>query len=82
MKKQTIAPDKKSKRIDSEPFPKEKTGKDADDSIHSQQAELPTEAGEEDPDDVVHRPSQPRLDKIDKDNLEDPDDLVHGSKGR
>ena len=82
MKKQPMAPNKKSKRIDSKPFPKEKTGTDADDSIHAEQEDLPAEAGEEDPDDMVHRRSQPGPDKIDKDNMEDPDELVHRSTGR
>ena len=81
MKKQTIAPNNKNKRIDSKPFPTEKMGKDADDSVHAEQEELPAEAGAEDPDDVVHRRSQPGPDEIDKDNMEDPDDLVHRSTG-
>ncbi len=60
--------------------PKQRTEKDADEMMHSQEPEtLPeAETGEEDLDDIVHRP-KPRAGTIDtEDSLQDPDDLVHG----
>ena len=55
---------------------KGETEKDADDLVHSQQQEEPTEIGDDDPDDIVHRP-QPRHGSEKRDGLEDPDDLAH-----
>ena len=57
--------------------PKERIEKDADDLAHEREEEDPTEIGEEDPDDLVHRSYKPGTANK-EDNLEDPDDLVHG----
>lgn len=79
MKKQPI-PKTDIKKSSPKLTPKQRIEKDADDLVHSQeQEELPeAETGEEDPDDIVHRP-KPRPDtKNTEDSLEDPDDLVHG----
>lgn len=51
--------------------------KDIDDLVHSEEDKIPTELGEQDPDDLVHRPPKPKTGNIDE-SLADPDDLVHG----
>jgi hypothetical protein len=56
-----------------------RTEKDADDLAHSQEEELPTKAGEEDLDDLIHRPHKQQPDSINKSKQEDPDDLTHRS---
>ncbi len=79
MKKQAI--NKPDTKISSPKLtPKQRTEKDADELMHSQEPEkLPeAETGEEDLDDIVHRP-KPRAGTIDtEESLQDPDDLVHG----
>ena len=79
MKKQPI-PKTDTKKSSPKLTPKKRIEKDADDLVHSQeQEELPeAETGEEDLDDIVHRP-KPRAGTIDtEESLQDPDDLVHG----
>jgi len=61
----------------SKPSLKEKTEKDQDDLVHSQQEEPPAEG--EDIDDITHRSHKPRPGNINTSDLEDPDDLVHRS---
>lgn len=78
MKKQAI-PNAGKKRPAPALTPKQGTIKDADDLVHSPEAERPPEDEnvEEDPDDRVHRP-KPGIDTID--SLEDADDRVHDYK--
>ena len=78
MKKQAIN-QTNTKKSSPKPTPKQRTEKDADDLVHSQEPETVPEAetSEEDFDDMVHRP-KPRAGSIDtEDNLKDPDDLIH-----
>ncbi len=76
MKKHPI-PNNKNKPATKLP-PKERIEKDADDLVHEQDTE-PAVTGEEDPDDIIHRPQQPGADSlINEESMEDPDDLVHG----
>jgi hypothetical protein len=57
---------------------KEKTKKDMDDLVHSNEEDQ-KEMEEQDPDDLVHQRNKSRFVEPDKyDNPEDPDDLVHG----
>jgi hypothetical protein len=71
-------PDKKNKPATQKPSPASRTEKDADDLAHSQQEELPKEAGqEEDLDDLVHRPPKPQPGSLNESKMEDPDDLIH-----
>jgi len=72
-------PDKKNKRTGQKPLPGARTEKDADELAHSQQAEPPKEAGEEDLDDLVHRGHQSQPDSLNESKMEDPDDLAHRS---
>jgi hypothetical protein len=51
--------------------------KDIDDLVHSGEEELPTELGEQDPDDLVHQPKKRDV-AGGEESMEDPDDLVHG----
>jgi hypothetical protein len=76
MKKRPVTNDNK-KSTDPKLPPKERIEKDADDLAHEKDEEEPTEIGEADPDDIVHRSYKPRA-AGDEDSLEDPDDLVHG----
>ena len=75
MKKRPVTSDNKKSTGPKLP-PKERIEKDADDLAHEKEEEEPTEIGEADPDDIVHRSYKPRTDK--ENNMEDPDDLVHG----
>lgn len=80
MKKQTINKTD-TKKSSPKPTPKQRTEKDADDLVHSQEPESVPEAetSEEDLDDMVHRPKPRAGGLIDtEDSLEDPDDLIHG----
>ena len=78
MKKQAI--NKPDTKISSPKLtPKQRIEKDADELVHSQEPEtLPeAETGEEDLDDIVHRP-KPRAGAVNtEEGLGDPDDLVH-----
>lgn len=76
MKKQPVTTDDKKSTGPKLP-PKERTVKDADDLAHEIEEEEPTEIGEADPDDIVHR-SYKRNSANKEDSLEDPDDLIHG----
>ena len=67
-----------NKSTEVKPLPRERTEKDADEELHSQQEQLPKEAGNEDLDDLFHRPYKPSPDSINKSKEEDPDDLAHG----
>ena len=60
--------------------PKTRTKEDIDDLVHSPQEELLPEAGEMDPDDLVHQPVKKDTSQIDV-SLADPDDLVHDTNG-
>jgi hypothetical protein len=78
MKKQAINKTD-TKKSSPKPTPKQRTEKDADDLVHSQEPGTgAAETSEEDLDDMVHRP-KPHAGIIDtEDSLEDPDDLIHG----
>ncbi len=76
MKKYPISDNSKKEPVNAGQA-KGRTEKDADDLVHSQQQEETTEIGEDDPDDIVHRPYQPRRSNEKQDGLEDPDDLAH-----
>jgi len=78
MKKQPI-PKTDTKKSSPKLTPKKRIEKDADDLVHSQEQESPeAKTGEEDPDDIVHRPKPRPGNTNTEDSLEDPDDLVHG----
>jgi hypothetical protein len=68
---------KKTQPAAKKPLPGARTEKDADDLVHSHEEEPPTEAGEEDLDDLIHRPHKP--DSVNKSKQEDPDDLTHST---
>lgn len=68
---------KKNKRAGQKPLPAARTEKDADDELHSKEEEPIKDAGEEDLDDLVHRPHKARPDSLNESKMEDPDDLVH-----
>jgi hypothetical protein len=76
MKKRPVSNDNKKPAGPTLP-PKERVEKDADDLAHEREEEEPTEIGEEDPDDIVHRFYKPGAANK-NDSIEDPDDLVHG----
>ena len=79
MKKQAINKTN-TKKSSPRSTPRQRTEKDADDLVHSQEPEKIPEAetGEEDLDDIVHRP-KPRAGAVNtEEGLGDPDDLVHG----
>jgi len=75
----TMKKTKKNKPPKQQLSPGVRTEKDADDQVHSQEEELPTEAGEEELDDLIHRPHKQQTDSMNKSKLEDPDDLAHRS---
>lgn len=71
MKKKVVPPHKKN--IPGGAGPKGRVEKDIDDLVHSPDHEMSSDENE-DPDDLVHRKGQK---KMDDESMEDPDDLVH-----
>lgn len=70
---------KKTQPAAKKPSSGARTEKDADELVHSQEEKLPTEAGEEDLDDLIHQPHNQQPGSVNKSKQEDPDDLTHRS---